>query len=52
MEMVSLGARRLPDSRRRSVVLPAPLAPMRSVRLPEGSERVMSWRPEVPVAKV
>jgi hypothetical protein len=43
--MVLAGARRLPARRRRSVVLPAPLAPMRRVRERGGRERVMSETP-------
>lgn len=45
MEMVPEGARRLPERRRRSVVLPAPLAPMKSVRDAGGRERVRPCRP-------
>ena len=44
MVMVFPGARRLPESRRRRVVLPAPLAPTRRVREPVGKERLMSLR--------
>jgi hypothetical protein len=39
MEIVPEGARRLPDRRRRRVVFPAPLAPIRRVRLRGGRER-------------
>ena len=41
------GARRLPDRRRRRVVLPAPLAPIRRVRLAGGSSRTILERPDV-----
>lgn len=44
-EMVLEGARRLPERRRRRVVLPAPLAPMRRVREAGGRDRSMLWRP-------
>ena len=37
-----LGASFPPDSSRKSVVLPAPLAPMRSVREPEGRSKLTS----------
>lgn len=43
--MVLAGARRFPESRRRSVVLPAPFAPIRRVRLPGGRERETFLRP-------
>jgi hypothetical protein len=39
MEIVPEGARRLPERRRRRVVLPAPFAPMRRVRERGGRER-------------
>jgi len=45
MEMVWVGARRLPERRRRRVVLPAPLAPMRRVRLEGGRFRETLRRP-------
>ena len=39
------GARRLPERRRRRVVLPAPLAPIRRVRERGGRERETELRP-------
>ena len=48
METEREGAMRLPERRRRRVVLPAPLLPIRSVREPEGRRRLMSVRPVVP----
>jgi hypothetical protein len=45
MEMVFVGARRLPERRRRRVVLPAPLAPMRRVRDEGGRLRETLRRP-------
>ena len=43
--MLPEGARRLPERRRRRVVLPAPFAPTRSVREPGGSESEIEVRP-------
>ena len=51
-EMVPEGARRLPERRRRRVVLPAPLAPMSKVREEGGRERVRFWRPRERSGKV
>ena len=45
MVMVFRGARRFPLRSFKRVVLPAPLAPMRSVRLPQGRVRLMFERP-------
>lgn len=45
MLTVPRGARRFPERRRSRVVLPAPFAPMRRVRLPAGRCREMSVRP-------
>jgi hypothetical protein len=45
MEIVLVGARRFPESRRRRVVLPAPLAPMRRVRLDGGRLKETLRRP-------
>ena len=45
MEMVLVGARRLPARRRRRVVLPAPLAPISRVRLEGGRSRETLRRP-------
>jgi hypothetical protein len=39
------GARRVPERRRRRVVLPAPLAPIRRVRERGGRERETELRP-------
>lgn len=50
--IVPLGARRLPDRRRRRVVLPAPLAPIRRVREAGGSSRRMLERPVVVEGKM
>ncbi|KAK4670341.1 LOW QUALITY PROTEIN: uncharacterized protein QC763_0041790 [Podospora pseudopauciseta] len=45
MVIVPAGARRFPARRRRRVVLPAPLAPIKRVRDLGGRERVMPERP-------
>ena len=45
MEIVFVGARRLPERRRRRVVLPAPLAPISNVREEGGRERETLRRP-------
>lgn len=45
MLMVSRGAMRLPESNLSSVVLPAPLAPIKSVREDGGRERKTLLRP-------
>lgn len=52
IEIVFEGARRLPERRRRRVVLPAPLAPIRRVRDLGGRERVRLLRPVWVVGKV
>jgi len=52
MEIVPEGARRFPESRRRRVVFPAPLAPIRRVRLRGGRERETLVRPRERSAKV
>lgn len=46
MEIVFEGASRLPERRRRSVVFPAPFAPIRRVRDRGGRSRETEERPE------